>query len=165
MRRNRTPQPASRRRRKRGETGAAVLDKARLILKIGDLVSRRRHRDFAQRRTAKPSSHRSKRPTCSRSRGILKKTQVLATSTKRTISLSARRAVAEFTVDSFRGKRFAAGVADCNAAQTVQNVVTYVVVLDVDNGELLLRRNDRQRAGGRRRTERCAACAQRGAAL
>jgi HlyD family secretion protein len=43
-------------------------------------------------------------------------------------------------VDSFRGKRFQAKVSQIrNAAQTVQNVVTYVVVLDVDNAELLLR--------------------------
>jgi HlyD family secretion protein len=43
-------------------------------------------------------------------------------------------------VDSFRGKRFQAKVSQIrNAAQTVQNVVTYVVVLDVDNTELLLR--------------------------
>jgi HlyD family secretion protein len=40
----------------------------------------------------------------------------------------------------FAASRFQAKVSQIrNAAQTVQNVVTYIVVLDVDNAELLLR--------------------------
>jgi HlyD family secretion protein len=47
---------------------------------------------------------------------------------------------ATFTVDAFRGERFKATVSQVrNAAQTVQNVVTYDVVMNVDNPELKLR--------------------------
>ena len=47
---------------------------------------------------------------------------------------------ASFTVDTFRGRRFEAKVAQIrNAAQTVSNVVTYDVVMDVDNADLQLR--------------------------
>ncbi len=47
---------------------------------------------------------------------------------------------ASFTVDAFPGERFHGKVRQIrNAAQTVQNVVTYDVVLDVDNAELKLR--------------------------
>lgn len=47
---------------------------------------------------------------------------------------------ADFTVDAFRGRHFSARVAQIrNAAQTVSNVVTYIVVLEVNNEELLLR--------------------------
>ena len=72
--------------------------------------------------------------------GDLRKMQVLANVDEADIGFLRVGASAEFTVDSFRGKRFSAKVSQIrNAAQTVQNVVTYVVVLDVDNAELLLR--------------------------
>ncbi len=48
--------------------------------------------------------------------------------------------VAIFTVDAFRGEKFKAKVSQIrNAPQTVQNVVTYDVVMDVDNPDLKLR--------------------------
>ena len=72
--------------------------------------------------------------------GDLRKMQVLASVDEADIGFLQVGASAEFTVDSFRGRRFRAKVSQIrNAAQTVQNVVTYVVVLDVDNAELLLR--------------------------
>jgi HlyD family secretion protein len=47
---------------------------------------------------------------------------------------------ATFTVDSFRAQTFQATVHEVrNAPQTAQNVVTYDVVLDVDNPDLKLR--------------------------
>jgi HlyD family secretion protein len=47
---------------------------------------------------------------------------------------------AKFTVDAFRDETFAAVVHEVrNAPQTLSNVVTYDVVLDVDNPELKLR--------------------------
>jgi HlyD family secretion protein len=47
---------------------------------------------------------------------------------------------ASFTVDAFRGEKFRAKVSQVrNAPQTVQNVVTYDVVMDVDNPDLKLR--------------------------
>lgn len=45
-----------------------------------------------------------------------------------------------FTVDAFPGQRFKGTIAQIrNAAQTVQNVVTYDAVIDVDNDDLRLR--------------------------
>ena len=45
-----------------------------------------------------------------------------------------------FTVDSFPGQRFRGKIREIrNAATTVQNVVTYDAVIDVDNGDLRLR--------------------------
>jgi HlyD family secretion protein len=45
-----------------------------------------------------------------------------------------------FTVDSFPGQRFRGKIRDIrNAATTVQNVVTYDAVIDVDNTDLRLR--------------------------
>lgn len=47
---------------------------------------------------------------------------------------------ATFTVDSFPGQRFRGRVSQIrNAATTVQNVVTYDAVIDVDNSDLRLR--------------------------
>lgn len=70
----------------------------------------------------------------------LRKMQVLANVDEADIGHVRVGSAAEFTVDSFRGRRFFARVAQVrNAAQTVQNVVTYVVVLQVDNSDLLLR--------------------------
>lgn len=47
---------------------------------------------------------------------------------------------ATFTVDAFPGQTFKGKVGQIrNAAQTVQNVVTYDAVIDVDNGDLKLR--------------------------
>jgi HlyD family secretion protein len=70
----------------------------------------------------------------------LRKMQVLANVDEADIGHVRVGALAEFTVDSFRGRRFRGSVAQVrNAAQTVQNVVTYVVVLQVDNSDLLLR--------------------------
>jgi HlyD family secretion protein len=47
---------------------------------------------------------------------------------------------ATFTVDAFRGQTFLGVVHEVrNAPQTAQNVVTYDVVLDVDNPQTLLR--------------------------
>jgi HlyD family secretion protein len=47
---------------------------------------------------------------------------------------------AYFTVDAFPGQRFRGKISQIrNAAQTVQNVVTYDAVIDVDNGDLKLR--------------------------
>lgn len=47
---------------------------------------------------------------------------------------------ATFTVDAFPGQRFKGKVGQIrNAAQTVQNVVTYDAVIDVDNADLRLR--------------------------
>jgi HlyD family secretion protein len=45
-----------------------------------------------------------------------------------------------FTVDAFPGQRFKGKISQIrNAAQTVQNVVTYDAVIDVDNSDLRLR--------------------------
>src|SRR3984957_5103912 len=45
-----------------------------------------------------------------------------------------------FTVDSFPGQRFLGKIRQIrNAATTVQNVVTYDAVIDVDNTDLKLR--------------------------
>ena len=47
---------------------------------------------------------------------------------------------AYFTVDAFPGQRFRGKISQIrNAAQTVQNVVTYDAVIDVDNSDLKLR--------------------------
>jgi HlyD family secretion protein len=47
---------------------------------------------------------------------------------------------ASFVVDAYPGERFKGKVRQIrNAAQTVQNVVTYDAVIDVDNGDLKLR--------------------------
>jgi HlyD family secretion protein len=47
---------------------------------------------------------------------------------------------ASFTVDAFPGQKFRGTVAQVrNAATTVQNVVTYTAVIDVDNADLRLR--------------------------
>lgn len=47
---------------------------------------------------------------------------------------------ASFTVDAFPGQRFRGTINQVrNAAQTVQNVVTYDAVIDVDNADLKLR--------------------------
>ena len=70
----------------------------------------------------------------------LKKMQVLANVDEADIGFIQAGATANFTVDSYRNRRFVAKVAQVrNAPQTVQNVVTYVVVLDVNNSELLLK--------------------------
>ena len=70
----------------------------------------------------------------------LRKMQVLANVDEADIGYMQVGTTAQFTVDAFRGKKFAAKVSQVrNAAQTVQNVVTYVVVLEVDNTELLLK--------------------------
>lgn len=70
----------------------------------------------------------------------LKKMQVLANVDETDIGHVRMGAVAEFSVDAFRGRKFRARVSQIrNAAQTVSNVVTYIVVLDVDNDDLALR--------------------------
>lgn len=70
----------------------------------------------------------------------LSKMQVLANVDEADIGFVRVGAVAQFTVDSYRNRRFVAKVAQVrNAPQTVQNVVTYVVVLEVDNSEQLLK--------------------------
>jgi HlyD family secretion protein len=47
---------------------------------------------------------------------------------------------ASFTVDAFPGQRFFGSIAQIrNAAQTVQNVVTYNAIIEFDNPELKLR--------------------------
>lgn len=70
----------------------------------------------------------------------LRKMQVLANVDEADIGFVRIGATAEFTVDSFRGRKFKASVGQVrNAAQTVQNVVSYIVVLNVDNSDLLLR--------------------------
>lgn len=70
----------------------------------------------------------------------LKKMQVLANVDETDIGHVRMGAVAEFSVDAFRGRKFHARVSQIrNAAQTVSNVVTYIVVLDVDNDDLALR--------------------------
>lgn len=70
----------------------------------------------------------------------LRKMQVLANVDEADIGHVRMGAQADFTVDAFRGKKFRARVAQIrNAAQTVSNVVTYIVVLEVDNEDQLLR--------------------------
>lgn len=70
----------------------------------------------------------------------LSKMQVLANVDEADIGTVRVGQTAQFTVDSYRPRRFSALVAQVrNAAQTVQNVVTYIVVLNVDNSDLLLR--------------------------
>ena len=70
----------------------------------------------------------------------LSKMQVLANVDEADIGFVKVGATAQFTVDSYRNRRFVAKVAQVrNAPQTVQNVVTYVVVLEVDNSEQLLK--------------------------
>jgi HlyD family secretion protein len=47
---------------------------------------------------------------------------------------------AEFTVEAHRDRRFPAEISEVRfASQTVEGVVTYKAILDVDNGQLLLR--------------------------
>lgn len=66
--------------------------------------------------------------------------QVLANVDEADIGMIRVGQSATFTVDAYRGRRFSAEVGQVrNAAQTVQNVVTYVVVLNVDNSDLLLK--------------------------
>jgi HlyD family secretion protein len=70
----------------------------------------------------------------------LTKMQVLANVDEADIGMVQLGQRATFSVDSFRNRRFVATVSQIrNSPQTVQNVVTYVVVLDVDNSALLLR--------------------------
>ena len=70
----------------------------------------------------------------------LSKMQVLANVDEADIGFVQVGATANFTVDSYRNRRFVAKVAQVrNAPQTVQNVVTYVVVLEVNNSEQLLK--------------------------
>ncbi len=72
--------------------------------------------------------------------GDLTKMQVLANVDEADIGMVLVGQTAQFTVDAFRGQHFTATVSQVrNAPQTVQNVVTYVVVLDVNNAALLLR--------------------------
>ncbi len=119
----------------------AALDKARLDLKNSVILSPvdgiviSRNVELGQAVVASFQA-----PNLFQIAGDLKKMQVLANVDEADIGYLRVGAVAEFTVDSFRGRRFAAKVSQIrNAAQSVQNVVTYVVVLDVDNAELLLR--------------------------
>lgn len=119
----------------------ASLDKARLDLKNSVILSPvdgvviSRNVELGQAVVASFQA-----PNLFQIAGDLRKMQVLASVDEADIGYLTVGASAEFTVDSFRGKRFRAKVAQIrNAAQTVQNVVTYVVVLDVDNSELLLR--------------------------
>jgi HlyD family secretion protein len=70
----------------------------------------------------------------------LRKMQVLANVDEADIGHVRLGATAEFTVDAFRGRKFSARVSQIrNAAQTVSNVVTYIVVLELNNQDLLLR--------------------------
>jgi HlyD family secretion protein len=70
----------------------------------------------------------------------LSKMQVLANVDEADIGHARVGETAEFTVDAFRGKRFYGRVGQIrNAAQTVSNVVTYIVVIDVNNKDFLLR--------------------------
>ncbi len=119
----------------------ASLDKARLDLKNSVILSPvdgvviSRNVELGQAVVASFQA-----PNLFQIAGDLRKMQVLASVDEADIGYLTVGASAEFTVDSFRGKRFRAKVSQIrNAAQTVQNVVTYVVVLDVDNAELLLR--------------------------
>jgi HlyD family secretion protein len=119
----------------------AALDKARLDLKNSVILSPvdgvviARSVELGQAVVASFQA-----PNLFQIAGDLAKMQVLANVDEADIGYLQVGAVAQFTVDSYRGRRFTAKVAQVrNAAQTVQNVVTYVVVLDVDNSELLLR--------------------------
>ena len=119
----------------------AALDKARLDLKNSVILSPvdgvviARNVEIGQAVVASFQA-----PNLFQIAGDLAKMQVLANVDEADIGYLQVGAVAQFTVDSYRGRRFSAKVAQVrNAAQTVQNVVTYVVVLDVDNAELLLR--------------------------
>jgi HlyD family secretion protein len=119
----------------------ASLDKARLDLKNSVILSPvdgiviSRNVELGQAVVASFQA-----PNLFQIAGDLRKMQVLANVDEADIGHLAVGAAAEFGVDSFRGKRFSARVAQIrNAAQTVQNVVTYVVVLEVNNAELLLR--------------------------
>lgn len=70
----------------------------------------------------------------------LHRMQVLANVDEADIGFLQVGQLAAFTVDSYRGKTFSARIAQVrNAAQTIQNVVTYPVVLEVANPQLLLR--------------------------
>lgn len=70
----------------------------------------------------------------------LRKIQVHTSVAEGDVGRIAEGMAASFTVDAYPGQRFAGKVAQIrNAAQTVQNVVTYVAVVDVDNADLRLR--------------------------
>jgi HlyD family secretion protein len=70
----------------------------------------------------------------------LKKMQVNTNVSEGDIGRLAEGMAAYFTVDAFPGHRFRGKVSQIrNAPQTVQNVVTYDAVIDVDNSELKLR--------------------------
>lgn len=119
----------------------AAIDKARLDLKNSVVLSPvdgvviARNVELGQ---AVVSSFQA--PNLFQIAGDLAKMQVLANVDEADIGFLKVGATAQFTVDSYRGRRFSAKVAQVrNAAQTVQNVVTYVVVLEVDNAELLLK--------------------------
>lgn len=119
----------------------AAIDKARLDLKNSVVLSPvdgvviARNVELGQ---AVVSSFQA--PNLFQIAGDLAKMQVLANVDEADIGYLKVGATAQFTVDSYRGRKFSAKVAQVrNAAQTVQNVVTYVVVLEVDNTELLLK--------------------------
>lgn len=119
----------------------AAIDKARLDLKNSVVLSPvdgvviARNVELGQ---AVVSSFQA--PNLFQIAGDLAKMQVLANVDEADIGYLKVGATAQFTVDSYRGRKFSAKVAQVrNAAQTVQNVVTYVVVLEVDNAELLLK--------------------------
>jgi HlyD family secretion protein len=70
----------------------------------------------------------------------LHKMQVLANIDEADIGFVKVGSVADFTVDAFRGQHHKARVEQIrNAPQTAQSVVTYVVVLSVENPDLTLR--------------------------
>lgn len=70
----------------------------------------------------------------------LKKMQVEASVAEADIGKIASEMGAIFTVDAFPGRTFAGKVRQVRSApQTIQNVVTYTVVIDVDNGDFALR--------------------------
>lgn len=70
----------------------------------------------------------------------LTKMQILASVAEADIGKIRVGGVAAFTVDAYPEKRFSGVVAQMrNSATTVSNVVTYAVVLAVDNKELLLK--------------------------
>jgi HlyD family secretion protein len=70
----------------------------------------------------------------------LKKMQVHTSVAEGDVGRLAPGMETSFTVDAFPGQRFKGKISQIrNAAQTVQNVVTYDAVIDVDNDDLRLR--------------------------
>ena len=90
--------------------------------------------------SARRSRPRCSRRRCSRSPRICARCRSTRLSPRRTSASSGPDVAATFTVDAYPDERFQGVIRQIrDAAQTVQNVVTYDAVVDVDNPDLKLK--------------------------